>query len=96
MKPYKLQLIQAITADDKQKRKQFCVDMQEKFEKDKFNERLMFSDETTFYTNGKVNRHNVCIWGKENPHATIEHEGLIKSECVLCHLEKPCSWPIFL
>ena len=22
--------------------------------------------------NGKINRHNVCIWGKENPHATIE------------------------
>ena len=73
MKPYKLQVVQAITAADKQKRKQFCVDMQEKFE-DEFNERLVFSNEATFHTNGKVNRHNARIWGEENPHATIEHE----------------------
>ena len=32
MKPYKLQVVQAITAADKQKRKQFCVDMQKKLE----------------------------------------------------------------
>ena len=73
MKPSKLQLVQAITADDKRKCKQFCVDMQKKLEEE-FNERLVFSDEATFHTNGKVNRHNVCIWGKENPYATIEHE----------------------
>ena len=48
--------------------------MQEKLEEDQFNERLVFSDEATFPRNGKVNRHNVCIWGKENPYATIEHE----------------------
>ena len=69
MKPYKLQLVQAITADDKRKRKQFFVDMQEKLEEDEFNERLVFSDEDTFHTNGKVNRHNVRIWGEKNPHA---------------------------
>ena len=74
MKPYKLQLVQTITADDKRKHKQFCVDMQEKLEKDKFNQHLVFSDEATFHTNGKANRHNVHIWGKENPHATIEYE----------------------
>ena len=73
MKPYKLQVVQVITAADKRKRKQFCVDMQEKLEEDEFNERLVFSDEATFHMNGKVNRHNVCIWGEENPHATIKH-----------------------
>ena len=74
MKPYKVQVVQVITAADKRKRKQFCVDMQEKLEEDEFNERLVFSDEATFHTNGKVNRHNVRIWDEENPHATIEHE----------------------
>ena len=69
MKPYKQQVVQAITAAAKQKRKQFCVDMQEKLEEDEFNERLVFSDKATFYTNGNVNRHNVRIWGEENPHA---------------------------
>ena len=48
--------------------------MQEKLEEDEFNERLVFSDEATLHTNGKVNGHNVCIWGEENSHATIEHE----------------------
>ena len=97
MKPYKLQLVQAITADDKQKRKQFCVDMQEKLEEDEFNERLVFSDEATFPTNGKVNRHNVRIWGKEKIFMPLlSMGGTYKSECILCHLEKPCSWPVFL
>ena len=68
IKPYKLQLVQAITADDKRKRKQFCVDMQEKHEEDEFNERIVFSDEATLPTNDKVNRNNVRIWGKENPY----------------------------
>ena len=65
MKPYKMQVVQAITAPDKRKHKQFCVDMQEKLEEDEFNERLVFSDEATFHTNRKVNTHNVRIWGEE-------------------------------
>ena len=40
------------TAADKQKRKQFCVDMPAKLEEDEFNERLVFSDEATLHTNG--------------------------------------------
>ena len=88
MKPYKLQLVQAITADDKQKRKQFCVDMQEKLEEDEFNERLVFSDEATFHTNGKVNRHNVRIWGEENPHTTIENERDSPKANAFCAISK--------
>ena len=73
MKPYKLQLVQAITTEDKRKRKQYCVDMQEKFYVDEFMKRLVFNDEATFHANSKVYRHNVYISGKENPHATVEH-----------------------
>ena len=87
MKPYKLQVVQAITAADKRKRKQFCVDMQEKLE-DEFNECLVFSDEATLHTNGKVNRHNVGIWGEENPHATIEHERDSPKVNVFCAISK--------
>ena len=53
MKPYKLQ--QAKTANDKQQRKKFYFDMQEKLEKEEFYERLVFSDEITFHTNVKDN-----------------------------------------
>ena len=62
--------------------------MQEKREEDQFNERLVFSDETTFHTNGKVNRHNVCIWGEENPRATIEHERDSPKVSVFCAILK--------
>ena len=59
-----LQLVQAITAEDKQKRKQFCVDIQEKLEEDEFMKHLVFSDKATFHMNGKVNNHNVRIHGE--------------------------------
>jgi len=42
-------------------------------EKD-FVERLIFCDEATFHISGKVNVHNVRIWGTEQPHAQIEHQ----------------------
>ena len=88
MKPYKLQVVQAITAADKRKRKQFCVDMQEKLQEDEFNERLVFSDKSTLHTNCKVNRHKVRIWSEENPHATIEHERDSPKMNVLCAISK--------
>lgn len=43
-------------------------------EDDSFLSRVIFSDEATFHINGKVNRHNVRIWGLQNPHVTLEHE----------------------
>jgi hypothetical protein len=49
------------------------VDFQLRLEEDGFAEKLGFSDEATFHMCGKVNRHNVRIWGTENPHATMEH-----------------------
>jgi hypothetical protein len=42
-------------------------------EKDGFVERLIFCDEATFHISGKVNRHNIRIWGTEQPHAQIEY-----------------------
>jgi hypothetical protein len=33
----------------------------------------MFSGEATFHISGKVNKHNVRMWGSGNPHATVEH-----------------------
>ena len=61
--------------------------MQEKLE-DEFNERRVFIDEATFHTNGKVNRHNVCIWGEENPQATIEHDRDSPKVNVFCAILK--------
>ena len=33
----------------------------------------MFTDEACFLVSGNVNRHNVRIWGSENPNVVIEH-----------------------
>lgn len=74
MKPYKLQLLQALHPDDHNKRYEFCCSMLDDMEEDNFAERLIFSDESTFHLSGKVNRHNVRIWATENPTAVIEHE----------------------
>jgi hypothetical protein len=49
------------------------VDFQQRLEEDRFAEKLVFSDEATFRVCGKVNHHNIRIWGMENPHATMEH-----------------------
>jgi hypothetical protein len=38
-----------------------------------FASRLIFSDEAIFLLSGKVNRHNVFIWGIENLRHVIEH-----------------------
>ena len=62
--------------------------MQRKLEEDEFNERLVFSDQATFRTNGKVNKHNVRIWGEENPHATIDRERDSPKVNMFCAISK--------
>lgn len=66
IKRYKLQLFQTIT---KRENKQFCTDMQDKLEEIEYSVIA-----ATFHVNGKVNRHNVCIWDEENLHAIVELE----------------------
>lgn len=72
-KAYKLTLVQALTENDKQLRTVFSVNMLEFLENDDFGDRIVFSDEATFHMNGRVNRHNVRIWGSEHPRQIIEH-----------------------
>jgi hypothetical protein len=70
---YHLQLLQALNPQDHNLFLHFCMDIQQQLEEDGFAEKLVFSDEAMFHVCGKVNHHNVCIWGTENPHATMEH-----------------------
>ena len=68
MIPYKLQLVQALSCDDKWVRFSFCMSMQLwNEEDDDFFNRLIFGDESSSHLSGKVNKHNVRIWGTENP-----------------------------
>lgn len=72
-KPYHLQFLQALTPIDKVSRFEFCTQMQQFMDEDGFCEKLVFSDEATFFVNGKVNKHNVRIWGTENPRVIVQH-----------------------
>jgi len=72
VREYRLQLLQALNPQDQNLRFHFCVDFQQRLKEDGFAEKLVFSDEATFHVRGKVNCHNVRVWGTENPHATME------------------------
>ena len=72
LKPYRLQLVQALKNNDYLRRMEFCNQMMQMMEdNENFSSLVIFSDEATFHLNGKVNRHNVRIWGTENPHEII-------------------------
>jgi len=38
---------------------------------DDFFNRPIFGDESTFHLSGEVNKHNVRIWGTENPRELV-------------------------
>jgi len=65
--------VPALSDGDKEK-DMFCVEMFDKTENVYvYPNKVVFSGEATFHLSGKINRHNVRIWGTENPHETVEH-----------------------
>jgi hypothetical protein len=71
MRPYRLQLLRALTPADHAVRAHFCIDMLQAMADEDFLCRLIFSYESSYHLSGKVNRHNVRIWRSENPHETL-------------------------
>ena len=68
-----LSVHQELKPDDKLARLNFCLSLQEKMaQNDDITSRLIFSDKACFHIGGKVNRHNIRIWGTQNPHEIIE------------------------
>lgn len=73
--PYKLQLVHQLKPNDKPRRLAFATDMLDRIDDEPtFLSRICFSDEATFHTCGKVNKHNCRIWGTQNPHQVLEYE----------------------
>ena len=61
---YKVQMLQALQSNDMPRRKEFAVNMLQRISEDEaFLLRVCFSDEATFHVSGKLNKHNVRIWG---------------------------------
>ena len=71
---YKVQMLQALQPNDMPRRKEFAVNMLQRISEDKaFLRRVCFSDEATFHVSGKLNKHNVKIWGSVGS----EHLGFV-------------------
>lgn len=66
--PYKIKLVHELNEDDFDRRLEFCELFSNRIEN---NEHLLynicFSDESTFFLNGYVNKHNCRFWSDENP-----------------------------
>jgi hypothetical protein len=71
-RPYKFQPLQELEPNDRPHRRNFCTNMLNRLEEDNlFLDKIVFSDEATFHLSGKVNRHNLIIWGSQNPHQVV-------------------------
>lgn len=70
------------------KRLEFCIFMQEAMQDENVASCLIFSDEAICHLSGKVNRHNVCISGTNNPHIIIQHECDSPKVNVFCAISK--------
>ncbi|XP_071043842.1 protein GVQW3-like [Parasteatoda tepidariorum] len=70
---YKVQIVQGLEPDDRPRRMAFETDMVRRIEDDaEFLKLIMFFNEASFPVSGIVNRHNVRIWGSENPREYCE------------------------
>ncbi|KAG7171884.1 hypothetical protein Hamer_G000814 [Homarus americanus] len=82
---YKVQIVHQLMPDDRPKREQFANDILNSIDEDNdFLLRVCFSDKATFHVSGTVNKHNVRIWGSENPHVVREHIGYSLKTNVWC------------
>ena len=68
----KMQVLQELKPNDGPKRKLVALEMLRRTEDDEdYLKKVRITDEACFRESGKVNRHNVRIWGSENPHVVI-------------------------
>lgn len=66
--PYKIQIFHQLSEDDFDRRIQFCEEMSQKITEDPYLlQNICFSDESTFFLNGFVNKHNCRYWDNTNP-----------------------------
>jgi hypothetical protein len=72
-RPYKFQLLQELKPNDRPHRRNVCIDTLNCLkEYNLFLNKIVLSNEATFHLLGKVNRHNLIIWGSQNPLQVVE------------------------
>lgn len=72
MKPFKPKFLHALEEGDSDKRMEYCLWCQGEYLNDRnFLNKVLFSDEATFTTNGTVSSHNTRHWAEQNPEWVI-------------------------
>lgn len=72
-KSFKVRNVQQLLLDDYFKRMQFCQYWMERINNDPtITNRILFTDESTFCTNGTVNKQNTRVWARQNPYIIQE------------------------
>ncbi|CAF3259642.1 unnamed protein product [Rotaria sp. Silwood2] len=75
LKPYRSQLLHALSEDDFDRRCKLAhIFLKLVAEDSSFPDRIVWTDEATFKLNGHVNRHNCVYYATENPHIAITQE----------------------
>lgn len=90
IKFFKSHLVHQLLEDDPDRRVEFCSRIIEYHESDPdWHTQIIFSDESTFYRNGVVNRHNCNYYNTVNPH--ILEETPIKSKGITVWASVSCN-----
>ncbi|CAF3664629.1 unnamed protein product [Rotaria sordida] len=75
LKPYKPRLLQALNEDNPDRRLEFCEWILDSTQDDQtLLDQILWTDEATFRTNDRVNRHNCVYWSDTNLYFIIEQE----------------------
>ncbi|CAF3465187.1 unnamed protein product [Rotaria socialis] len=75
LKPFKPRLLQALNENDPDRRLEFCECLLDSAGDDPtLLDRILWTEEASFQTNGRVNKHNCVYWSDTNPHFIIEQE----------------------
>lgn len=78
MHPYHVVLHQALKEEDFNRRLDYCHWMLGMIRENReFLFQILWTDEATFNSDGRVNRHNMHYWSAENPHwlREVQHQG---------------------
>lgn len=85
--PYRPQRVPQLSEDDFDRRIEFCDSMLSQFQESPgLVNHILWSDESMFYLNGTVSRHNDVWWGPVNPHNQLEVRNTQQSVMVWCGL----------
>ena len=89
MFPYRLQMAQQLSDDDKTNRLTFVQRIHQKIIEDpEFLNKIIFSDECSISLEGGVNKQNCRIWGSERPDTVYQSPQSAQSIMVWCALSK--------